>query len=516
MSGSGKRPDWPGKTDEEWMRIWKQDEGVHWFSEKYESEKQENLVWVSRKGGEAMRKKGYKKWIAAAAALILVPGTVFAAGKLYEVYVEKQGYQADLHIVSGTNAGEGEGEPSSGNETENSLPDGVRYYHLNLNYVPEGMEYLERHGMYMYPDRLVGISTLGAFDLGEGESVIQVPNIEETENFEAAGRPVSFMRSASHSTDYAFVIFEEEHLVVWVCLDKSVPEDEMRKVLENLELQPVPEEECPERPSRLDLAVHMTWEQYMSQEEDPLFGSPRAVHAENDDGFETMEVARVLEIGEPVSVYGAAEEDLVTNAEVRVTVEKVEVLDDISQLSRENFEYPTNEQWWGEMFAEDGSILPYIRQDLEFGDGVSAPYETVVNEEEARSKVVLVTIKRENLSGRDLQSGVSLSGVRCFTSNLVEENGSFVLKQNRMWLGQSRGWANGSAIYAERDNSKDIYSEDKGRQFFFWRMDAGDVQEYTLGFLIDEDRLNDLYYTEKVALMPGDSLDGTTIAFRLN
>lgn len=513
MSGSEKRPDWLDKTDEEWMREWEQEKGTHWFSEKYEREKRENLAWVRWRGGKGMRKKWVGKWIGAAAALILVPGTVFAAGKLYEAYVEQQGYQADLHVVRETEAAEG--GLTSGDAVEGDLSEGIRYYHLNLNYVPEGMEYLG--GKYNYPDRMVGISTLGAFDLGEGESVISVLNIKETENFEAGGRQVTFMRSASHSSNYAFVIFEEEHVVVWLCVNESVPDDEMRKVMENLELQPIAEKGEMDWRSSFDLAVSMTWEQFMEQEEDPLFGSPRVVQAEDNDGFKITEVAQVLEVGESVSIYAAAEEDLVTNAEVRISVEKVEILDNISQLSRDNFERSTDEAWWDRCFAEDGSILPHIRKDIEFGDGVNAPYETVVNEEEVGSKLVLITIKRENLSAQDLESGVSLSWVCCFTSNLVEENGSYILKQNQMWLEQDdRIYGAGSCIYVDRDNSKDIYSEDKGRQFFFWRMDAGDVQEYTLGFLVDEDRLNDLYYTEKVALTPGDNLDEETIAFRIN
>lgn len=508
MSGSGKRPDWPDKTDEEWMRIWKQGEGVHWFSEKYESEKQENLVWISRKEGEAMRKKGYKKWIAAAAVLILVPGTVFAAGKLYQVYVEQKGYQVDLHIVSGT-------EEEKESTVEENM--GVHYYYLKLNYVPEGMKYMELHGKYLWddPDHHVGING-GGFGLDDEDNVLTMLNVQGQEVTELGGRTTILFYPASGERNEAFVVFEEEGILAHLTAHVSVSDDEFRKVLENLELQPIAEEELPESQRRS--GFYISDEPRPKQSEEVGLNNRVSETEEEiiDDEYEIVEAGRVLAIGEPVSIYQAYGIDYPPEgySEIRITVEKMEILDNVSQLSRDNFVRPADETWWNERFAGDGSILPYIRQEVEHGDGINAPYKTVTKEEEVGRKLVLVTIKRENLSDKELPMGVTLNWIGCFTSDLREENGTYILRQNRKWLEQSLSFAAGGCLYIERDNSKDIYSEDKGRQFFFWRMDANDVQEYTLGFLIDEDRLNDLYYTEKGALEPG--ADATTIAFRLN
>lgn len=512
MSGSEKRPDWLDKTDEEWMREWEQEKGTHWFSEKYEREKRENLAWVRRRGGKGMRKKRVGKWIGAAVALILVPGTVFAAGKLYEAYVEQQGYQADLHVVRETEAAESTEEGAS---EENA---GVNYYYLKLNYVPAGMKYMEIHGKYLWddPDHMVGISGCGSYRLDGEDNVLTVLDVEEQEVAELGGRTVCLFWSASGKRNEAYVVFEEEGILAHLSADISVSDDELRKVLENLELQPITEEELPEpaRRSGFYLSDELSISQLKEMESntETLEAEKEAV----DDEYEIMETGRVLGIGEAVSIYQAYGEAYPPEgyAEVRITVENVEILDNVSQLLRDNFERPADGTWWNERFADDGRVLPYVRQEIEYGNGIDAPYETVVNEEEVGRKLVLVTIKRENLSDKDLPMGVTLLWIGCFTSDVREENGAYSLRQNRMWLQQSRSFEIGGCIYVSRDNSKDIDSDGKGRQFASWQMNANDVQEYTLGFLIDEDRLTDLYYTERGSLEPDGEV--TTIAFRIN
>lgn len=492
--------DWQKKTDQDWWEMWQEAEETHWFSDEYETAKQENLVWMEgRKETDMSRKRMSKtaKWlVAAAAAVLLVPTGAYAAGKLYEIYVEKTGYKADVVIENSQ-----ETELILGNHEERLMK--ANHYKLVMDYMPDGLEYQEIHGKFRFNDNRSGI-TAEAWALGKN-TTIEVLDIESAEKYNWGNREVVLLRrnyqyaleSESRFDREAYVVFESENMLVHLYVSTTIADDELIKIVEGLRLEPAKYGELTDTDGPYITDAY-TWEEMVEMRADvPIPIPDSAVKQEEGTGNTIVQVDRIASIGETYETYFATNMNdggMIYETKVQITVENVEIKEDISGLEWTCFVEHLNENEIREYISEDGEILPYIRRIIETGDGILTPKETLVDEYSMQRKLVLVSLKYENVSNLDVY-GEILIQPKCLPGELREKDGKlvFVEKEEDQFM-NSKTWGD-YVVYKDQPGSGETTNEDKGNASGYGSvaLNAGETIEVTVGYLLDEDLTDELY-----------------------
>ena len=169
---------------------------------------------------------------------------------------------------------------------------------------------------------------------------------------------------------------------------------------------------------------------------------------------------------------------------IRITVRDTELLDSAEGLPPENFfDYDRVSG----VLNEDGSLKPYRRitlRTLENGE------QEEISAEEAQRKLLKVTLEATNLEEETADFWAGEAKLAYLTER---EDGGFAYPE--LWYEP----LNGQEDHIEGDIGSPIYFDQSplaGQQsghFFYRELAPGETLEYTLIYVVDSDRLEDLY-----------------------
>ncbi|MBR5473963.1 MAG: hypothetical protein IKU83_00985 [Lachnospiraceae bacterium] len=406
-------------------------------------------------------------------------------------------------------------------DIEKRLED-AKYYRVDFGYMPEEFEFYG--GKYHFKNGNCGLTIEGySLDIGlnefASESHIEIEAVEEYNVGDRSGFLLRRKRAkldedradAYHVDGFdreVYTIFEDENMMFHIWVGLHVSDAELEKIVQNMKLSLISYEEGMTEDGTLKVTDAFTWK----DREEANKHIPGAQEETADGSIKETGISRVFQKKETSPMYQETRlnEDgdrYLWETRIDVTIESVEIVDDISALKKERFVQHWDDAWWSQYFTEDGTVLPYTRQIYE--------KDTLKEEYEMGRKLVLVTAKLENVSEYDTIFGVPVYEWLCVPGKLKTKNYGEgyvyeVFEERRTDNSlNSLEWED-AMIYTDHKGAGEKIDEETGNPKGYgsvW-LKAGEQEMITLGYLIDDDMLDRLYMLKPTALTP--MVHGTT------
>lgn len=403
------------------------------------------------------RCKQYRIAAALFLAFTILPTTCYAAVHYYKVNVQKQNYQTDIIVTPDTSSSEkknGEGE-----EKFEFKP-----VKLVFNYLPEGSTtYPGDDSKYYVPsdenESAHGISPiLNKLDSDEDMIFSTLSSLSSSE-FTAGENPAYLVKKDS-SFEYdkmLYVIFEKEHYLVEAYLGFGITEEEAKKIAEGITLKETDKEN----------ATHAV--SLLSQQKE---------EAKKIAACESAEITEQNKL--PSSYYKAGEvlpcSDLYPDC--KISVEKVEFFDSINDFDQKYFS-PIGDM---STYADDsGKLKTYDRNEWCYGDGIEKLSE-ITDTRKVGRKFVYVTVNVTNSSTQD-QNDFSVYNDLMIINETSD--GKLELPED------TENYDNQCYEPQYFDASS---SDNKSKDFFFTKIPAGETVTYHVGYFIDDDLTNRIFF----------------------
>ncbi len=363
-------------------------------------------------------------------------------------------------------------------------------YNLAMNeiiitpgYIPEGYEKTEGDALKYCTDGKwqngISISLITAGDLVGRENMIieNVKSVEKTtiNDLEAhillAQEPD--MERQTRYFDKQILLFNpEDGYVASVWGGNDITLEELKKVTEDLTFT--------KTDTKIDLAaIKKTQEEKESLEEE----AERQAKEELESWEKGVSAENVYQIGQEVWSDGFP-----------VTVKSVEICDSIAGLSTEHFaDYERLRQ----NLNEDGTLKPYKRLVMERQEDGS--YQEKAREE-VTQKFVKLSMQVENPLSETVEFW---AGMPIITWLELKEDGDYAYSDlyiEPLNFQDYHGEYDGMPIYFDQSG----FTEEPRKHFLFRELQPQETLEYTLIYLVDEDRLENMYLN-----MKGGSVDIT-------
>lgn len=443
--------------------------------------------------------KRRRGWRILAAVAVLTAGSslvVLAASQFLsaDLVKKKDSVVYDIKVDQGREAHEIEVEPS---------------------YIPQGYVLGDENSPYggkWHNEETDGTITIVAMNAAELDEMIRLGDAEMLTNGFAAenieketeinGRKVTLFVSESGFVDsdgkvmHVDVFDEEEGCLVTVYnYDHGLPQEEIIKVAENLQIH-VLDSTVPYKTDAEIEAVLAERKAYMAEEKRRLQSRRLA-----DENFysvgEELEVPYVYpdtirsgeegRQGEVICEAGSRPED------IRYTVESVEIKDCLpaSEYPAENYMDPEAMEEWIE---EDGSLKPHERYHYEAGESGQPEGEPVL--ETVNSKYVVVRMKVKNCNTGNEEAYEKEINVAPYLKHLqVREDGVYGgPAYDDGYRPANEGYSlqvDGFPVYFDKIYHTEGIERLKDPHFV--PLAEGEEMEYTLAYVVDEDRLEDAY-----------------------
>lgn len=341
--------------------------------------KQQNTLSGTNYIGKRHKKSlSFKKAaIIAAAAIMGISGTVFAAERFYQIQINKEKeYQRSILISS-----------------ERILPEEVTEVEIKVEYIPEGFVLTPEKGMnhnYRNPEN----EDVGYF---VGEPVVideadpmSVPFVRDASSLTINGHDAVYICSTytadtTWKNEKIYVMYEEMNRILCVGSWGRSDKNELIKMAENVSLTPTGNMISSEGLHRWSEVVdsQKIWEE---NDSDVIF---------EDAGYfseaEEAQMTNVHRIGDKFGINSVLDDEKLTEIQLEASVTGVQTADTLSLLTKEEEIHPA----WKELIGTDGKLgfdtLNYIKD----GDGKNTIPE-IIRTEEQSVKLVYATVEYTN------------------------------------------------------------------------------------------------------------------------
>lgn len=427
--------------------------------------------------------KRHRIWTAIAAAAVLTVGfsvTAFAVNYILNVNIQENGETLKYYIEVDKTQKEAhkiETKPSYLPEGYVSDGSGIKWHNDETD---GGISIIPLNAAELYTMSQIQENTFREYKKDELKENLQL-NDSKMDLFVSDG----FYVDSEKTVKEIYLFHEEYGYAVHIFSESDLSTEEMKKVAEGVEV------------TVLDETVP-----YPTDEE--IAKMKMDLETENEKWQREIPVGSLVSVGETVKDPLEAYQPDRTEDLIRMTVESVEVKDSLMLQ-----EYPKEQFVWD----YDSFVAPWLN-----ADGTLKPHERYVFEgvdmrlgsekavETTGAKYVVVKMKTENQgeqSDFNLQEGVYIAPRIDY---LTEEDGllkqpekeySFANKSYRLEV-------DGMPIYFDKLYYQDNYK----KHALFHPIAKGEALEYTLIYVVDEDRLDqaylNLFYGDEVNLEEGD------------
>lgn len=446
---------------------------------------QENILSMSSEKKEERKRNSHRQvWkmgVAACLAFAVVgPTAVFAAGKVanyFESVVQKDGNQVKMQFSKN------DATQTSDVSKNNSTPE--KYVKLSADF---GQEYrLEKYSgtksasakqsafqEYIYKDASVEGKDFW-FELVylDKDKALSTFDNEESEQVTVNGRKAVYCKvnqivgsryTSDHDTDYGqvcYVFLEDYGYLLRIAGQNKLGKDGILKIAEKIQVEEV---------TAQDATKYILFSKMDST------------------GWEIQEKKSKKEIN--TKYYATNGTCSVNGTKVKVT--DVQILDSLGGLDKtylNNKNYVDQDQ----LFDKDGKLKSYMRETIQYGDGISSPEKKVVKTEKVQPKLVYVTLEfdgAKDITGDHSYQAPSLQLVTKQENKIYESVDAY----NRPAYIQN----------AFMDHMPCYFEETLGgKQFWMTKIKNGKVTMH-VAYLVDEDLVDGM------ALCMNDWADSTT------
>lgn len=414
---------------------------------------------------------GKKLAIIALAATMVMGLTAAAGARIYQMYSEKE-----------ENYGARIGVNASGTAT-NVIPE----VDIQVGYVPEGMYEctdLCGKGKYHYENTEIphtgGITLVKIVMDSEGDlNAMTEANVVEREEMIINEHEAVLLKKhmiSGGGVNYSriiYVLYPEVQHILQMFVGDDVPEEEMIKMAESIELVPTG--------NTVDEANAYTWNDQVEQEKDVIIRESKLTASKE-------EMENLHDMGEdiPVMVYAETPDGERGHTEgIQIKVSKVQVSDDLSLL--EKTEYV--DERWKNAVGDDGKLVMDTVQYVKSGDGINTIDEIVKTEEKAQ-KLVYVTLKYTNTGEQELRNVLFYHTMLAMEE--WEEGYAYCDWIKQQEEGTWDRMVNTSAAGLGEMYYYDIHDEEQGKNYIS-SLAPGETVTLHIASIVHEDQLPYLY-----------------------
>lgn len=314
------------------------------------------------------------------AASMLFGLTAAACVKFYQMYSEKQG-----------NYGTKTGVTVTGTVAE-TIPE----VELQVGYVPEMLyECLDAcypgkyHCKNEEAPHTSGVSLYEwALTTESNLALMEDSDVVERKEMEIGGHEAVCLKKQVISTEgvkhnwVLYILYPEVQHMVQMYVSEGVPEEEMIKMAESIELVSAGE--------TLELDQVYTWDARVDQQDDIMIIERKLTAS-------LEEMKKLHMVGEQIEVPSFTENGFVNG--IKVKVKEVQVADDLALLTA----VEAVEDKWKRVIDETGKLKTDRVQYIKNGDGIHTLDEVVKTEEKAQ-KLLYLTLEYTNTNNQELKN----------------------------------------------------------------------------------------------------------------
>ena len=333
------------------------------------------------------------------------------------------------------------------------------------------MYFSEQHGKYFSDDETKCMTII--YRRITEKQTIQDYNVASYEEMTINGHAAMITYSAipasenEYTRDF-YIYFEDTATLVQAFVTYGIPDDELVKIMEGITV-----EECDT--DMYGMSFTQAKKEYAEKKRDEQITSiiDKASELTRNDKLISINIGTKI-------TYGKGTEQYECNG-LEYSVDKIEVLDNIGELDYNKFD-----DWHIDLQNDvdgNGNLLPYERNIYSYGDGVNAPFTTVIGSDTIDCRLVYatLTITNTNDSSRDF----FYQGFRI--TNYTDDNGA--LKAND----RTEKYFLSEPAYIDGNN---VDTEGMKSGWIYLTLSPGETRTVHIGFICDEDNLDDLYLTD--------------------
>ncbi len=344
-------------------------------------QQQENAEYsVQRKRRRRRKPLTFKRAaVLAAAAILCIGGTVFAAERIYQMQLKREKeYQASLQISS-----------------EEELPKEVSEVSLEVNYIPEGfvLDPKKWDHYYINPEEKDVGYYIDEPILADQADPLTVSYVKDAQSLTINGHDAIYINNAYGSgsdpdwkNETIFILYEDVNRILSVNSWGHADKNELIKIAENISLTPTGNMVTTDGISRWSEFIG-----YMNESEEK-----RDETVEDDFYFtETSksQMANTHQIGKKFKIRSFLDNENLTDLQLEATVTDIQTADDFSLLTEKD-RIP---DYMNELIGGDGKLICDTLNYIKDGDGVDTLPE-IVRTQETALKLLYATVEFKNPS----------------------------------------------------------------------------------------------------------------------
>lgn len=415
----------------------------------------------------------------AAAAILCISGTVFAAERIYQIHLnKKREYQRTLQI-----------------STEKKLPKEVEEVKMKVNYIPEGFTYSSEKEYYVNQSHDAGY-WISEPVLADEADPLSMSFVSDAQPLTVDGRDAVYIRVRySADKDWGngklYVLYEELNRILMIGSWGHGEKEELIKIAENTDLTPT---------GKMVASKNLThWSDIintLSKEADEKGNDDLAADDYYYDEADETQMANLHQAGDKfdlTSLLGEAPE----GSGLEASITKVQVEDDLSLITNRDAIMDETYESWKDLTGPDGKLTSDTLNFIKNGNGTDTMTE-VVRTEKQPVKLLYAEAEYTNTGS------TTLHNVHYFVNAvpIIKEGAVYKIFDR---TDETCDYVENEHIGISTPGISDMpYNDipgDKNPKNYIKEIKPGESVTVRLAWLVNEDELDKMYLS-----MNGDSL----------
>ncbi|SEW32895.1 hypothetical protein [[Clostridium] fimetarium] len=455
------------------------DDSIHTFSDSYENNKKDLLNKIKLKDNIKNTTRRKALIAAACVAILCIPASVFAANAVIEgLRVNKE--QTNKYAVEYNF----ENDATQGNVNSELYHSNVKFQY---GYLPDGYkEDQPPSNKFSFDGSWFSNQNISVLLNGvDDKSKFSFANVLETTDITIINYNASLLHlNATDIKDFSkilLVFYNDYGYTLQIYAQESVPDDELIKIAENLQLVACSKEE----------AISVSYKTSTVATVSAPTVSSTVTNNVDDSNF--------LNKGDSFKGINTTQYN---SPDLTYTVQNVEVRDSIKDLDISGFGYDYENV--KQNVDSDGNLVPFIQKIITKGDGQTS-VDTIVGQTSSDLKLIYVTMKVKNTSDH-LVDQVKITPQICC---LLNNNGTLSLPASNKYSSKA-GFGEGWSVYCSKSTMyNDNPNSTESKQLLIQRtsIQANEEFEYHVAYIVNAENMNNmvLFFNAKGRIVANDT-----------
>lgn len=345
----------------------------------------------------------------------------------------------------------------------------IDYVKLKLNYIPQNVEEIPNTAGRKYSQKGNYDKLAFSFILYKVDQRINFTDkyITSYEEFQINGNKAlitnaSLIDPENNVSKHFYIFFEDKSMFLSCYVSDDFTNNEIKKVMEGITIEKGSANDCFEYSLLSDL-------------NDENNSTDNTANSTNSYSY-SYNYDTIYSIGQPIDTYEFSGS---------ITINQIEVLDNINGLDENNFYIPGIDNL-SAITDENGNITPYERYTYSYGDGTNS-LNKIEKTENINRKLVYLTVTVTNNTAKN-----QIFNIYDITLNWLKENGGKL--DNAYSIDETLPQTTLSTEINYIDNNM---TDSLGIKSGYYQLEinANSSETVHLGYFVDDDTLDELYIT---------------------